>query len=408
MSTPTLFWQSLEQVPGLSTSAIEWRSLLGLDWDWAQHLLRPTDEDAETVLIDGEPHRVVRHESGRIVGIPLEGGVAKDLSRADAAVIEIHRGRLVGLLVTALDLIRAGEPRGKGEIFSNIGGLAASRSTTCTVHLCAHGDPSIRDAAIRRLLVESDVPIVVLTPSALVDQDILQIVRLRNGCHLSLIDSIELDPGGRAVKTAHAERVLTDFRRRVEQWETGERRVDPFKFAKTGRVWVLAFNGAPAFVPHRDASGLAHIQHLLARPHQPIPVEQLEKMVTGNSALDAVSCGDQVVDRTALAQVWAKLQDLNGEFERAQRDDDEAAQDRIRRERDDLNERVRLIHGLNDRVRRVGDDAERLRSKVSKAIARTIEVLADELPDLATHLDNAIDRGRTMTYRPDGRIDWSF
>jgi len=406
MPTTTRFWRALEQVPGLATSAIEWRSLLGPEWDAVQTLLRPTDEHAEVVLLDGEPHQVVTHESGRFVAIPLEGGVAKAITRTDVAVVEIHRSRLVAMVRDALDLEIGSPTSSAGELLRGIGRLPVTRATTCDVHLCAHGDPSQLNAAIRRLLVESNAPIVILTLTSVVDQDILQIARLRHGCLLSLSDAIEIDGSGRGARTQYAERTLAEFRRQVEQWEAGEERADRYKFARSGRVWELAFNGRSVLVPHGDASGLAHIQHLVARPHQPIPVEQLEKMVTGNAALDAISCGEDVVDRTALAKMWTKLRDLNDELDRARRDEDDAARDRIQREREELSEQVRLLHGLNDRIRRIGDDAERARSRVAKLITKVIEVLKDELPELAAHLDNAIDRGRVLTYRPDGKIDW--
>lgn len=152
---------------------------------------------------------------------------------------------------------------------------------------------------------------------------------------------------------------------------------------------------------------MAYLQHLLARPHQPIPVEHLERMVDGEYPLDSVAFGDEVIDREGLAAIWQRLQVLNAELDRAKDDHDEAAEDRAREEIEALNDEVRRIHGLNDRVREMGDEGERLRTKITNSIRRAIGVLKDEYPPISGHLA-ALRFGRVMAYRPAVDLDWTF
>lgn len=407
MSTPKQFWLTLERIPGLSASALEWRSSLGPDWDWAKSLLRPTQEQVETIPIESALHRVVMHAPERVVAVPLDGGRPRSIARNDIDVLELHPERLAALLCRALGFERATGNLRPGGVFAHLGRIAVTRGTVCPVHLCMQCDAALTHSALRRLLVESDGPMVILTPGALEDQDILQIVRLRNACHLALAESIAIDASSQATMTEQAVRALGSFARTVEQWESGSRPDDPYHFERAGRVWVLAFDRAMCYMPHKEAGGLAYIQHLLARPGQEIPVERLEEMVTGNLALDAVSTGEAVVDRAGLERIWNEMRRLQGEIDVAERDGDLAAQSRLQTEHDQLTEQVRLVHGLNDRVRRIGDQTEQLRTKVTNSIRRTIKALENELPSLAAHL-SAVRCGKTMSYRPDSTIPWTL
>jgi len=407
MQMPRQFWQTLERVPGLSAAAVEWRAALGPDWDWGRSLLRPTQQQAETVLLGSNVHRVVVHAPDRVVAVPVDGGRAQAVKPDDLTILEVNPSRLAEVIIGALCLEQAGGRLRPDGLFANIARFPATRATICPVHLCMHCDAATLHSAIRRLLVEGEGPMVILTPMPLDDPDILQIVRMRCACHLSLADSIGIEAIRKPTRTEHASRSLAEFARAVESWESKPTPAEPFRFARSGRVWVLAFNRALCYMPHKEAGGLAYIQHLLSRVGQEIPVERLEEMVTGNLALDAVSTGESVVDRTGLERIWKEMRGVQGEIDAAERNADLAAQSRLQGEHDQLTEQVRLMHGLNDRVRRVGDQTEQLRTKVTNSVRRAIKSLTDDLPPLAAHL-SAIRCGRTLSYRPDSSIAWEF
>lgn len=403
---PKQFWQALERTPGLAAAAAEWRAALGPDWEWGQSLLRPTQQQAESIMLPGGLHRVVAHAYDRMVAVPVEGGRAQPIAPADLAVLELNPSRVADVVCDTLGFERSsGHLRADG-LFANIARCRATRATICPVHLCMHCDEVGLYAAIRRLLVEGDGPMMILTPACIDDADMRQIVRMRCACHLALAESITLDANRRPQATDVARSAINAFSKVVEGWELAPSAIAPYRFARSGRVWVLSFNRMPCYMPHKDAGGLAYIQHLLARPNQEIPVERLEEMVTGNLALDAVSTGDAVVDRAALEDIWRDMRRLRGQIDAAERDGDLATKSRLERELEPLATQVRSVHGLNDRVRRIGDQTEQLRTKVTNSIRRAIKAL-DELPALAAHL-GAIKPGRTLSYRPDSQLPWDF
>lgn len=406
MQLPKRFWQTLERTPGLSAAALEWREALGSDWEWGRSLLRPTRQVAETVALGTELHRVVVHASDRVVAVPVEGGRAKPIEQDDAAILELNPRGIADVICSALGFEQAGGRLQPDGLFANLARHSATRATICPVHLCMHCEAATLHSAIRRLLVEGDGPMFILTPTPIDDPDIRQIVRMRNACHLALAESVELDACRTLRATALARAALSTFSTVVEAWEQRPSTLTPFRFARSGRVWVLTFNRALCYMPHKEAGGLAYIQHLLARPNQDIPVERLEEMVTGNLALDAVSTGDAVVDREGLANIWKEMQRFRAEMDAAERIGDMAAHSRLERDLDQLTEQVRTLHGFNDRVRRVGDQAEQLRTKVTNSIRRAIKAVG-EVPTLASHL-SAIRCGRTLCYQPDSPIAWDF
>lgn len=400
------FWSAFETFPGLAAPAAEWRSHLGTEWSSSQGLLRPTGERAELLLIGGQPHRVIEHESDRVAVVPEEGGPAMRLPSEDASILRADHRVIERAVISALAL----EPS-SGASMSATGGFIGrkrlSAATACAVHLCISCDPAAIAASIFKRLCASDEPQILLTPCRIEGNDIPIIACLRSSLLLALEDTVAIADDLSASLTPEGSSALDRFAQVVRRWESGDPPAVAFRFQRVGRVWIAAFEGRYCYVPHKEASGMAYVQHLLARPHQPIPVEHLERMVNGEYSLDSVAFGDELIDREGLAAIRKRLQMLNAELDRVKDDHDEAAADRARTEIDALNDEVRRIHGLNDRVRRMGDEGERLRTKITNSIRRALGVLKDEHPPLTGHLA-ALRFGRVMAYRPAVELDWTF
>lgn len=400
------FWSALETFPGLAAPAAEWRSHLGSEWSSLRGLLRPTGERAELLLLDGQPHRVIEHRSEQIAVVPDEGGSAKRLPSEDAAILRTDTRLLERIVVSAFGLERSHDVS-----LSATGGLLGRRpvtaATACEVYLCVSCDAAAIVASIFRRLSASDEPQILLTPCRVESDEVPLIVRLRHGLLLSLDSALEIADDLSTALTPEAQRALDQFAHVVRRWESGDAPTDLYRFNRVGRVWLLTFEGRHCYIPHKDASGMAYLQHLLARPHQAIPVEHLERMVDGEYSVDAVAFGTEVIDREGLKVIWTELKRLNADLDRARDDHDEAAERRALAEIEALNDQVRLMHGLNDRVRQMGDEGERLRTKVTNSIRRARDVLRAENPGLAGHLD-AVRLGRVMAYRPATDVHWTF
>ncbi|MFO0856143.1 MAG: hypothetical protein U0640_02160 [Phycisphaerales bacterium] len=183
--------------------------------------------------------------------------------------------------------------------------------------------------------------------------------------------------------------------------------VSEFYFRRRGRVWNLGFRGKSGDIPNRDARGLAYIQHLLARPGQKISVEDLEEMVTANVAVRAAAHGQEVADPDAMKAYFDELVELREELDDAITGDNDEMQRRLTKQIEELSSQVRKMLGLNGRVRRVGDEGEQMRSRVSKAITRARDEIKEDLPELSAHL-HAIRCGRVVVYEPDELFSWEF
>ncbi len=400
------FWQALEIVPGISTATVEWRTLLGEDWEWARPMFRKTGEVAEIILIHDEPHRLVVHAPDRVTAVPLEGGALRCLAADDVEILRVDVRRVQQAIGDALGLEFA-EAQSGVSLARNLGRIRVTDATPCAVRLCHGCGPDATQIEVFRLLAAAESPTIILTPRRIDGDDMQHVIRLRHCLQLALEDALGVDEEGALVMTAEAQHQLQRFADVVRRWESGDASEEAFRFQRIGRVWVLAFEDRVCYIPHREASGLAYVQHLLARPHQAIPVEDIEKLVTGELALDAIVSGDDVLDREGLQQVWAEMRRLHAELDRAKDDHDHAEEARIQAELDDLGGQVRQLHGLNDRVRRIGDDVERLRTKITNAIRRSTRLLEDEHPLLAGHL-RALDLGKVMAYRPATDVPWAF
>lgn len=400
------FWQALEVVPALSTAAIEWKTLLGDDWEWAQPMLRATGESAEIVLLFGQPHRVVVHAPGRISAVPLEGGRSRRLAVDDIQILRVDVRGLERAIGEAFR-IELADTRLGVSLARNLGRIRLTAATACAVRLCNRCGPDATQTEVFRLLAAADSPTIILTARRIEDYDVQYVIRLRHCLYLALEDALGITEGGLVAMTAGARHQLQQFAAVVQRWESDDAPEGAYRFQRVGRVWVLAFEDRVCYVPHRDAGGLAYVQQLLARPHQAVPVEDVEKLVTGEMALDAIVLGEEVIDREGLRRVWIEMRRLRAELDRAKDDHNHADEARIQAELDDLDGEVRKLHGLNDRVRRSGDDVERLRTKITNAIRRSILLLEDEHPPLAGHL-RALDLGKVMAYRPATDVPWAF
>lgn len=401
-------WHALESIDGLAAGEIEWRDVLGPDWEWAESLLRRTGETVESVFMAGEVHRVVVHAPNRVVAVPECGGSAKPIERDHIEVLRLDWRQFSKWVLATLGFKPGEGKHTGGGLARDIGRVQVTPGTICPVHFCAIGDPALREAAVYRLLAEQREPSIILIPDSALSPETHVVVRYCSGCVLRLADAIA-PSRAHPTRTNVAERQLADFAVAVEHWEKGVHVEDPFRYEQVGKnVWCVAFNRQRGFVTETKAKGLRYIQHLLARPHQQIDVNDLEEMVTGDTSLGAPAFGSQVVNEEDLPGLRKALRELKEDRQIATDDADHAEVAKLSEKIGKLEAYIGSARGFNDRVRLVGDDLERLRSRLSNAIVRAIEVIGDEVTPLGTHLENAINRGKTMSYTPDSPIPWVF
>ena len=115
-----------------------------------------------------------------------------------------------------------------------------------------------------------------------------------------------------------------------------------------------------------------------------------------------------LLDATAKAAYRARLDELQGEAEEAERGNDPARAAKVRDERDFLVAELARAVGLGGRDRRAASHAERARLNVTRAIRSAMANLAHADPALGEHLSRTIHTGRYCSYTPDPRapITW--
>jgi len=146
----------------------------------------------------------------------------------------------------------------------------------------------------------------------------------------------------------------------------------------------------------------------LASPHRKVFAPELLEVVTGEPlAQHTGSAGDQA-DRRTLEEAKREYLDLQEQIDQAKRDNDEARQQRLQPQLDQLTDYLKQVKGFGGRTRQASDDADKIRRSMTQAIGRTIDWLRDELPAAAQHLDNAIKTGLFMAYEPEEELPWNL
>jgi hypothetical protein len=165
-------------------------------------------------------------------------------------------------------------------------------------------------------------------------------------------------------------------------------------FRREGDQWTVEFAGASFRL--RDGKGLRYLGQLLAHGGQELPVLDLLAASEGGPA-------GVTVDPGARSSFEEQIAELDDEIEEAERWNDLERAARARSERDELVETLASTVGGRDggRDRRPGDQAERARQSVTKAIKSAIRRIGDEHRELGRHLGATIHTGLLCRYQPD-------
>ena len=78
----------------------------------------------------------------------------------------------------------------------------------------------------------------------------------------------------------------------------------------------------------------------------------------------------------------------------------------LRGEFDTLTVAAENERALGKRVRRIGTESTSVRTSVKNAIDLVVEKVRDHHPDLARHLELAIQTGAVLCYDPSPDVDW--
>ena len=163
-------------------------------------------------------------------------------------------------------------------------------------------------------------------------------------------------------------------------------------------TWRVTIDGRTATVD--DVVGLRYMATLVARPDTDIPAAELSAALTG-ADVTATARGAPALDERARREYRRRLEELERELDLADRRADPERSRRAAAERTALLERLRLDAGLGGRARRLSDEGERCRIRVSKAIQRAITRIERADPVLGRALATRIRTGYVCRYESD-------
>ena len=117
-----------------------------------------------------------------------------------------------------------------------------------------------------------------------------------------------------------------------------------------------------------------------------------------------------LLDAQAKAEYKCRLDDLRRDLEEAERFHDPGRAERSRNEINALAGQLAAAVGLGGRNRRIGSEAERARSAVTKRIKNSINRIGKAIPSLRIHLAARVKTGYFCSYNPhpERPVAWRF
>jgi hypothetical protein len=188
-------------------------------------------------------------------------------------------------------------------------------------------------------------------------------------------------------------------------------------FAKRGE-WILRFSEKEILLSG-NLMGLPLIRHLMQTPHEEIHVERLWNEVFGRQGAgvqseaeeewdSALASGEEVLDTQGMAAIKDRLLQLSRDRIEAETENDSAWLGQIDQETELITKELQKNFDGKGKVRKIGDERDRLRKRISKNITKTVELIEGGHWGLAEHLRNSLQFGEFMAYRPTNSIQWSF
>jgi tetratricopeptide (TPR) repeat protein len=191
--------------------------------------------------------------------------------------------------------------------------------------------------------------------------------------------------------------------------------VAEFRGDGDGRVVVLGGRTARM----RDLMGFRYVERLLADPGREFHVLDLVSVehgvlpspdAIGGEVMGRSSGGLPVLDDQAKAAYRRRLADVEDDIDEAIAMNDPARRELAERDRDYLIAELRRAVGMAGRPRTTGDDSERARTAVARAIRYSLERLTEQHPMAATHLQQRIRTGTYCSYEADplAPVQWQI
>ncbi len=171
-------------------------------------------------------------------------------------------------------------------------------------------------------------------------------------------------------------------------------------FSHRGKLWKVCFQGSGPF-RFPDRKGFRELQFLLAKPGSMVDALDLYNIGVPEDKQLISSGAEPDMDDDSYRATIESIRKLKRELEKAEANNDDAAQARIRKERGEVLAHLRKHTDKEGRIRMTDKAVEKARSTVSHRIDRVLKNIREECPELADHLQHPnLSRGAQFCYSP--------
>jgi hypothetical protein len=198
-------------------------------------------------------------------------------------------------------------------------------------------------------------------------------------------------------------------------------------FHREGDYWRIIYDRMQILL--KDSKGLRYIAYLLRYPEQDFHVlrlihevegpqsnnngdihKKMEKRKLPEEGLVISNFGDagEVIDAQALAEYRQKIKDLEEEIREAEDNIDLARLEKLRDEKEFLENQILAASGVMGRTRKFDDPVEKARKSITNRINDSRKKIQEDHPTLGQHLMNCIKTGPFCSYTPDKPTFWEL
>ena len=189
-------------------------------------------------------------------------------------------------------------------------------------------------------------------------------------------------------------------------------RLGPNRLERERKGWFVAFGNEKEYVD--DTVGMKRLVRLLKAPGRELTALDLVAGSSPGSHPQQVDDtdggrghGDQeVIDDAAMRSYKERLHKLQALLQEAQEIGDQEKIDQVESEMNDLTDEITRSQGKGGKRRKMSDEHERARSAVAKSLIKARQAMAEQMPELGTHLERSLRVGAICSYAPYPSQPW--
>ena len=192
------------------------------------------------------------------------------------------------------------------------------------------------------------------------------------------------------------------------------------------QCWAIRFGGNEEKI-YTPEIGFYHLQILLENPGTSFSASELDvavRRMTKNEPVASVSATEDqpedgftilgqsdsgaVLDDKAIQSYRTRLEELEGELNEARSNNDLSKIESLENDKEWIISELGKAHGLGGKVRKLADERDKVRKRVSNAITRALKKIDQYDKPLSEHLkEPVINLGHSISYVPRDGLTWS-